>query len=54
MRHFLKALRIMAVVSEWSVKSLEDGKVTIIEALDLVMQICTILGVKTEFEIPED
>jgi len=51
MGYFIKALRIMAIVSEWSVTALADGKVTIAELTQLGLDLCQALGVKTEFEL---
>ena len=53
MKYFIKALRIMGYVSEWSVMALQDNKVTLDEATALAGGVCEILGVKTEFELPE-
>jgi len=47
----MKALQIMGTVSEWSVKALEDGKVTATEAADLAQRICKILDVPLELDI---
>jgi len=47
----MKALQIMATVSEWSVNALEDGKVTATEAVDLAQMICIILDVPLELDI---
>jgi len=51
MSYFLKVFKIMSIVSEWSVTALEDGKVTIQESIDLGIELCKVLGVKTDFEI---
>ncbi len=51
MGYFLKALQIMGVVSGWSVKALEDGRVTMKEGIELVQEICKILGVPTEIDL---
>lgn len=53
-RSFLKAFRVMSYVSDWSVKALEDDKVTAQEMMDLGMGLCAILGVKTELAIPDE
>jgi len=49
---FWKIMTIFSIVSNWSVQALADKKVTLDEAMDLVKQLCNVLGVKTEFEIP--
>jgi DNA-binding Xre family transcriptional regulator len=51
MMYFIRALQLMAAVSEWSVTALADGKVTMVELVELGTKICKILGVKTEFEV---
>lgn len=48
---FWKIMTIFSIVSNWSVQALADKKVTLDEAIDLVKQLCNVLGVKTEFEI---
>lgn len=54
MGYFLKALRIMSFVADWSAKALEDGVVTGKELLALGEGICGILNVSAAFEIPMD
>jgi len=44
--------QIFGIVSTWATKALADGKVTLAEAVDLVTQLCAILGVIPELEIP--
>ena len=51
MGYFLKALQVMAIVSEWSVTALQDGKITVIEAGDLVQKLGLVLGVKVELDL---
>jgi len=51
MMYFLKVFKIMSIVSDWSVTALEDGKVTIQELTDLGVELCKVLGVKTEFDV---
>ena len=53
MRNFIKALRLMSILSEWSVKALEDGKVTSVEGAELVTEVCNILGVKAEIDFSD-
>lgn len=52
MNYFFKALRIMGIVTEWSTKALEDGKITLDEAADLAGRIADVLGISTEFKLP--
>jgi len=47
-----KIFQIFGVVSTWATQALADGKVTLAEAVDLVTQLCAILGVTPELEIP--
>jgi len=53
-RYFIKVLRLMSTVSDWSEKALEDGKVSMTELAQLGEEMCAILGIKAEFEIPEE
>jgi len=53
MSYFLKVFKIMSIISDWSATALEDGKVTVYELTDLGVDLCKVLGVKTEFEISE-
>ena len=52
MLYFFKALRVMGVVSEWSAKALEDGKVTAKEGAELGIALAAVLDLPTEIEIP--
>ncbi|MBA7571309.1 hypothetical protein ES708_13068 [subsurface metagenome] len=52
MLYFFKALRIMGVVSEWSAKALEDGKITAKEGMELVVELAKVLDLPTDIEIP--
>lgn len=45
MKYFIKALQMMAFVSEWSTVALKDGVVTMDELFELGKGICEILGV---------
>ena len=51
MFYFLKVLRIFGIVSEWSAKALEDGKVTAMEAADLGIKIAGALDLPTEIDL---
>jgi len=48
---FWKIMTIFSIVSNWSSQALADKKVTLEEALDLVQQLATALGVPTEYDI---
>lgn len=50
---FLKVLQIMGFLSSWSVKALEDGKVTLKEGTELLEGICNLLGIPLELDIGE-
>ena len=49
---FLTGLKIIGQVSDWSEKALEDGKVTLKEAVDLAQKVGSALGVRLELDIP--
>jgi hypothetical protein len=51
MLYFLKALKVMGVVAEWSGRALEDGKVTAEEAMDLGVKLAETLGLPTEIDL---
>ena len=42
----------MAIVTDWSSKALQDGKITIQEAADLAVRIADVLGIHTDIQIP--
>lgn len=48
-----KILSIFSIVANWSAQALADNKVTMGEALDLVHQLATALGVPTEYDVNE-
>lgn len=41
------------IISAWATKALEDGKITAIEGLQLIIALAGILGVKPEFDISD-
>lgn len=47
-----KALQAIGVISKWSEKALEDGKVTLPEGIELLGQLGTLLGLPLELELP--
>lgn len=47
-----KIFQIFGIVSTWATKALEDGKITLEEAVDLATKIAALLGVKIEIEVP--
>lgn len=48
-----KIFAIFGIVSGWAELALADGKVTLMEAVELVAKLAAILGIRTELEIPE-
>gem|GEM_PF-2243100 len=50
MASFLTGLRIIGQVANWSDKALEDGKITIVEAVQLAKLIGDTLGVRLELD----
>lgn len=53
MKYFFRAIKVMGVVMTWSASALEDGKVTLKEAVALAQGVCDVLGIKTEIDLPE-
>lgn len=51
MLYFLKALKVMGVVAEWSGRALEDGKVSAAEAAELGIMLAEALGLPTEIDL---
>lgn len=49
--NFFKILAIISLISSWMAKSLEDGKITLREALELVGLLAPRLGLPLDFEI---
>lgn len=45
--------QFFGIISAWSVKALEDGKITATEGLELVIALAGLLGVKTEFDLSD-
>lgn len=50
---FWKIMAIFNIVSAWAAQALADKKVTLEEALDLVQQLATALGVPTEYDVKD-
>lgn len=44
--------QVFGLVSTWSVKALEDGKITLVEAAQLADQLGALLGIPTDLNIP--
>lgn len=49
-----KIFQIFGIVANWGNTALEDGKITLKEAVELATLIAGILGVKIEIEVPID
>lgn len=49
-----KAFQVMSTISNWSVKALADGKVTLKEATELAEELCKILDVPLELQIDKE
>lgn len=47
-----KIFSIFGIVSNWATKALADGRVTLAEAVELVAQLCAVIGIVPELEIP--
>ena len=51
--NFFKILAIISLISSWMNKALEDGKITLAEALDLISKLAGPLGLPLEFDVAE-
>ena len=51
--NFFKILAIISLISSWMNKALEDGRITLAEALDLISKLAGPLGLPLEFDIAE-
>ena len=47
-----KIFALFGIISAWAETALSDGKVTLVEAVDLVSQLCGVLGITPELELP--
>jgi len=47
-----KIFALFGIISTWADKALADGKVTLVEAVDLVSRLCAVLGIAPELELP--
>ena len=48
-----KIFMVFGIVSSWAARALQDGKITLVEAADLAMQLGAALGIPTELAVPE-
>ena len=51
--YFYKGLQLMGIIQDWSQKALADGKVTLVEAVELATRCCEVLGIPLDIDIPE-
>jgi hypothetical protein len=51
--NFFKILSIISLISSWMSKALEDGKITLREALELIGLLAPALGLPLDFEIAD-
>lgn len=51
--NFFKILMIINLISSWMKKALEDGKITLDEALDLISMLAEQLGLTLEFNVAD-
>lgn len=49
--NFFKILSIISLISSWMSKALEDGRITLREALELIGLLAPALGLPLDFEI---
>ena len=45
--------QFVGVISAWATKALEDGKITAVEGLELIVSLGALLGVQPEFNISD-
>lgn len=50
--NFWMIFQVFGIVSAWSAKALQDGKITLLEAAELAAALGTLLGIPTNVEIP--
>lgn len=44
---------IFGVVSTWAKKAFEDGKISVQEGIELVVELADVLGIPLEWDVPE-
>lgn len=47
---WLKIIRALFIVSAWTKTVLKDGKISIMEAVDLILKLAHLLDLPTEFD----
>ena len=50
---WLKIIRVFLIVFAWAKTALKDGRITIQEALDLILKLAALLGIPTSFDVNE-
>jgi len=50
----LMIFQFITIIGAWSVKALEDGKITAEEGLELVQSLAMVIGVPLELEVPSE
>ena len=48
-----KVFAIFGVVSTWANKAFEDGKISVQEGIELVVELAKVLGIPLEWDVPE-
>jgi len=51
--NFFKILSIVSLISSWMAKALEDGKITLREALELIGLLAESLGLPLDFNLAD-
>jgi len=51
--NFFKILSIVSLISSWMAKALEDGKITLREALELIGLLAGALGLPLDFSLAD-
>ena len=47
---FFKIFAVLGIINNWLLKSMVDGKITVSEAIELVEQLCNMLGIDFDKE----
>jgi len=48
-----KIFAIFGVVSMWAKKAFADGKISVAEGIELVVELAEVLGIPLEWDVPE-
>lgn len=52
LKYFFIAIQIIGIVTDWASKAMQDGKITLKEAIDLAERIAKALGIPTDINLP--